>query len=52
MLSQQGVQIAGEVLANRTVIIIKNKRDETCLLTEIAIPSDRNIILQEASKGN
>jgi hypothetical protein len=33
-----------EVLANRTNIICKNKEDRTCLLIDVAIPSDRNVI--------
>jgi hypothetical protein len=28
----------GEVLANRPDIIIKNKKDTTCLLIDVAIP--------------
>jgi hypothetical protein len=34
-------------LANRPDIIIKNK-DKTCLLIDVAIPSDKNIIQKEA----
>jgi hypothetical protein len=37
-------------LANRPDIIIKNKKDETCLLIDVAIPSDKNIIQKEAEK--
>jgi hypothetical protein len=33
-----------EILANRPDIIIKNKKDKTCLLIDVAIPSDKNII--------
>jgi hypothetical protein len=38
-----------EVLADRTDIIVKNK-DRFCLLIDVAIPSDRNIIQNEAEK--
>jgi hypothetical protein len=37
-------------LANRPDIIIKNKEDKTCLLTDVAIPSDKNVIQKEAKK--
>jgi hypothetical protein len=37
-------------LANRPDIIIKNKKDKTCLLIDVAIPSDKNIIQKEAEK--
>jgi hypothetical protein len=37
-------------LANRPDIIIKNKKDKTCLLIYVAIPSDKNVIPKEAEK--
>jgi hypothetical protein len=37
-------------LANRPDIIVKNKKDKTCLLIDVAIPSDKNIIQKEAEK--
>jgi hypothetical protein len=37
-------------LANRPDIIIKNKKDKTCLLIDVAIPSDKNVIQKEAEK--
>jgi hypothetical protein len=49
VLWNQGVQTDREVLANRSDIIVKNK-DRTCLLIDVAIPSDRNIIQKEAEK--
>jgi hypothetical protein len=49
VLWNQGVQTDREVLANRPDIIVKNK-DRTCLLIDVAIPSDRNIIQKEAEK--
>jgi 3-deoxy-D-manno-octulosonic acid (KDO) 8-phosphate synthase len=36
-------------LANRPDIIIKNK-DKTCLLIDVAIPSDKNVIQKEVEK--
>jgi hypothetical protein len=35
-------------LANRPDIIIKNRKDKTCLLIDVAIPSDKNIIQKES----
>jgi hypothetical protein len=34
-------------LANRPDIIVKNK-DKTCLLIDVAIPSDKNVIQKKA----
>jgi hypothetical protein len=35
---------------NRPDIIIKNKKDKICLLIDVAIPSDRNVIQKESEK--
>jgi hypothetical protein len=35
-------------LVNRPDIIVKNKKDKTCLLIDVAIPSDKNVIQKEA----
>jgi hypothetical protein len=37
-------------LANRPDIITENKKDTTCLLIDVAIPSDKNVIEKEAEK--
>jgi hypothetical protein len=37
-------------LANRPDIIVKNKKDKTYLLIDVAIPSDKNVIQKEAEK--
>jgi hypothetical protein len=37
-------------LTNRPDIIVKNKKDKTCLLIDVAIPSDKNVIQKEAEK--
>jgi hypothetical protein len=50
VLWNQGIQTDREVLANRPDIIIKNKKVKTCLLIDVAIPSDKNIIQKEAEK--
>jgi hypothetical protein len=49
VLWNQGIQTDREVSANRPDIIIENK-DRTCLLIDVAIPSDKNIIQKEAEK--
>jgi hypothetical protein len=42
ILWNQGIQTDREVLATRPDIIVKNKKDKTCL-TDVAIPSDKNV---------
>jgi hypothetical protein len=37
-------------LANGPDIIIKNRKDKTCLLIDVAIPSDKNVIQKEVEK--
>jgi hypothetical protein len=49
-LWNQGVQTDREVLENRPDIIIKNKKDKICLLIDVTIPSDRNVIQKESEK--
>jgi hypothetical protein len=46
----RGVQTDREVLENRPDIIIKNNKDKICLLIDVAIPSDRNVIQKESEK--
>jgi hypothetical protein len=48
VLWNQGVQTDREVLANRPDIIIKNKKYKICLVIDVAISSDRNIIQKES----
>jgi hypothetical protein len=49
VLWNQAVQTDREVLANRPDIAVKNK-DRTCLLIDVAVPSDRNIIQKDDSE--
>jgi hypothetical protein len=37
-------------LLSRIIIIIKNKKDKTWLLIDVAIPSDKTVIQKEAEK--
>jgi hypothetical protein len=39
-----------EVTANRPCIIIKNKKEKTCTLIDVAIPADRNVVQKAAEK--
>jgi hypothetical protein len=38
------------IIINRPDIIIKNKKDKICLLIDVAVPSDRNVIQKESKK--
>jgi hypothetical protein len=48
VLWNQGVQTDREVLANRPDIIIKNTKNKFCLLIDVAVPLDRNVIQKES----
>jgi hypothetical protein len=48
VLWNQGVHAYREVMANRPDIIIKNKKEKTCILIDVAIPADRNVMQKEA----
>jgi hypothetical protein len=39
-----------EITTNKTDIIIKNKKEKTCTMTDVAIPADRNVVQKEAEK--
>jgi hypothetical protein len=39
-----------EVKANRPVIIIKNKKEKTCIMIEVAIPAGKNVSRKEVKK--
>ena len=47
VLWNQAVHTDREVTANRPDIIIKNKKEKTCTLTDVAIPADRNVVQKE-----
>jgi hypothetical protein len=50
VLWNQGVHRDRGVTANRPDIIIKNKKVKTCMLVNVAIPTDRNVTPKEAEK--
>jgi len=50
LLWNQVVHTDREVTVNRPDIIIKNKKEKTCTLIDVAIPADRNVVQKEAAK--
>jgi hypothetical protein len=50
VLWNQAVHTDRQVTANRPDTIIKNKKEKTCTLIDVAIPADRNIMQKEAEK--
>jgi len=50
VLWNQAVHTDREVAANRPDIIIKNKKEKTWTLIDVAIPADRNVVQTEAEK--
>ena len=50
VLWNQAVHTDREVTANRPDIIIKDKKEKTCTLIDVAIPADRNVVQKEAEK--
>jgi len=51
LLWNQEVHTDREVTGNRPAIIIKNKKEETCTLIDMAIPADRNVVQKEAERS-
>jgi len=50
VLWNQLVYTDREVISNRPDIIIKNHKEKTCTLIDVAIPADRNVVQMEAEK--
>jgi len=50
VLWNQAVHTEREVTENRPDIIIKNKKEKTCTLIDVAIPTNRNVVQKEAEK--
>jgi hypothetical protein len=50
VLWNQALHTDREVTANRPDITIKNKKEKTCTLIDVAIPADRNFVQKEAEK--
>jgi len=50
VLWNQAAYIDREITANRPDIIIKNQKEKTCTLIDVAIPADRNVVQKEVEK--
>ena len=50
VLWNQAVDLDTEVTANRTDTIIKNKEKKICIIIDVAIPTDSNVVQKEAEK--
>ena len=50
VLCNKAVHTDRKVTANRPDIIIKNKKEKTCTLIDVAITADRNVVRKEAEK--
>jgi len=50
VLWNQAVHTEREVTAKRSDIIIKNKKEKTCTLVDVAMPTDRNVVQKVAEK--
>jgi hypothetical protein len=48
--NNQAVHTDREVTANRPDVIIKNNKEKTCTMIDVAIPADRNVVQKEAEK--
>ena len=51
VLLNQAVHTDREVTANRPDIIIKNTKEQTCKLIDVAISADRNVVQKEAERS-
>ena len=51
VLWNQAVHTDRKLTANRPDIIIKNKKEKTCTLIDVAIPADRNVVQKEVEKN-
>jgi hypothetical protein len=50
VLWNHGVNTDREVTANSTDITIKNKKQKTCILIDVAIQAERNVTQKETQK--
>jgi uncharacterized lipoprotein NlpE involved in copper resistance len=50
VLCNQAVHTDREVTANMADIIIRNKKEKTCTLIDVAMPADRNVVQKEVEK--
>jgi hypothetical protein len=50
MLCSQGVHTDREVIANRPGRTVKNRKDKTCILIDVAVSADRNVQKEDEKK--
>ena len=50
MLWNQGVHTDIEVTTNRSDIISKTKKEKMCILIDVKMPADRNVLQKQAEK--
>jgi hypothetical protein len=50
VLWNEAVHTDREVTANTPFIIIKNKKEKTCILVDVAVTADRNVEQKKAEK--
>jgi len=50
VLWNQAVHTDREVTANRPDMIIKNKKEKTCTLIDVVLPTDRNVVQKGSRK--
>ena len=51
VLWNQTVHTDREVTANRPDIIIKNKKEKICILIDVAIPANRNVVQRKRKRS-
>ena len=51
IIINRAVHTDREVTANRPDIIIKNKKEKTCTLIDVAIPADRNAVQRKRKRS-
>jgi len=50
VLWNQAVHTYREVTKNGPDIIIENKKEKTCILIDVAVPADRNVMQKETER--
>ena len=50
VLWNQGIHTDREVTAQKPDIVMKNVKEKICILGDVAIPADRNVVHEEAEK--
>jgi hypothetical protein len=51
VLWNQGVHTNREVTRNGPDMIIKNKKEEKCVLIDVAMPADRNVVFRKRKRS-